>query len=98
MVILAAHAGLLDGCRATTHWGFAALLADRYPQVHVDPEPILIRSSETVWTAAGVTSGIDPALALVEDDHGTELAQAVARWLVLPLRRSGGQTQFAAPV
>jgi transcriptional regulator GlxA family with amidase domain len=51
-----------------------------------------------VWTAAGVTSGIDLALALVEDDHGTELAQTVARWLVLPLRRLGGQTQFAAPV
>lgn len=95
---LAAGAGLLDGCRATTHWGYADRLATRYPLVHVDPEPIFVRSSEKVWTAAGVTSGIDLALALVEDDHGTELAQAVARWLVLPLRRSGGQTQFAAPV
>ena len=66
--------------------------------MHVDPEPIFVRSSDKVWTAAGVTSGIDLALALVEDDHGTEVAQTVARWLVLPLRRSGGQTQFAAPV
>lgn len=95
---LAAGAGLLDGCRATTHWSYADQLAVRYPQVQVDPEPIFIRSSEQVWTAAGVSSGIDLALALVEEDHGTELAQAVARWLVLPLRRSGGQTQFAAPV
>ena len=95
---LAAGAGLLDGCRATTHWSYAAQLAAQYPDVDVDPEPIFVRSSEKVWTAAGVTSGIDLALALVEDDHGTELAQTVARWLVLPLRRSGGQTQFAAPV
>lgn len=95
---LAAGAGLLDGCRATTHWGYADQLAQRYPAVHVDPEPIFVRSSDKVWTAAGVTSGIDLALALVEEDHGTELAQTVARWLVLPLRRSGGQSQFAAPV
>jgi transcriptional regulator GlxA family with amidase domain len=57
-----------------------------------------VRSSETVWTAAGVASGIDLALSLVEDDHGTDSAQAVARWMVLYLRRPGGQTQFAAPV
>lgn len=57
-----------------------------------------MRSSQKVWTAAGVTAGIDLALALVEDDHGTEIAQTVARWLVLYLRRPGGQTQFAAPV
>lgn len=95
---LAAEAGLLDGCRATTHWAFAGRLAREFPRVNVDPDPIFIRSSETVWTAAGVTSGIDLALALVEDDHGTEVAQTVARWLVLYLRRPGGQTQFAAPV
>ncbi|WP_099023890.1 GlxA family transcriptional regulator [Mycolicibacterium palauense] len=95
---LAAEAGLLDGCRATTHWAYARRLAQRYPAVHVDPEPIFVRSSERVWTAAGVTAGIDLALALVEDDHGTEVAQTVARWLVLYLRRPGGQTQFAAPV
>ncbi|MBW0016195.1 MAG: GlxA family transcriptional regulator [Mycobacterium sp.] len=95
---LAAEAGLLDGRRATTHWAFARRLAREFPAVDVDPDPIFIRSAETVWTAAGVTAGIDLALALVEDDHGTEVAQTVARWLVLYLRRPGGQTQFAAPV
>jgi len=95
---LAAEAGLLDGCRATTHWAFAGRLAEEFPNVDVDPDPIFVRSSETVWTAAGVTAGIDLALSLVEDDHGTDVAQTVARWLVLYLRRPGGQTQFAAPV
>jgi transcriptional regulator GlxA family with amidase domain len=95
---LAAAAGLLDGRRATTHWAFADRLAREFPAVDVDPEPIFVRSSDTVWTAAGVTSGIDLALSLVEDDHGTEVAQTVARWLVMYLRRPGGQTQFAAPV
>jgi transcriptional regulator GlxA family with amidase domain len=95
---LAAQAGLLDGCRATTHWAYADKLAREFPSVDVDPDPIFIRSSPTMWTAAGVSAGIDLALALVEEDHGTEVAQTVARWLVLPLRRPGGQTQFAAPV
>ena len=95
---LAAQAGLLDGCRATTHWAFADKLAREFPAVIVDPDPIFIRSSPTMWTAAGVSAGIDLALALVEEDHGTEVAQTVARWLVLHLRRPGGQTQFAAPV
>jgi transcriptional regulator GlxA family with amidase domain len=95
---LAAEAGLLDGCPATTHWAFADRLAREFPSVAVDPEPIFVRSSERVWTAAGVTAGIDLALSLVEDDHGTDVAQTVARWLVLYLRRPGGQTQFAAPV
>lgn len=96
--MLAAEAGLLDGCPATTHWAYADLMAREYPAVAVDPEPIFVRSSASVWTSAGVTAGIDLALALVEDDHGTEVAQNVARWLVLYLRRPGGQTQFAAPV
>src|ERR1700742_1534884 len=95
---LAAEARLLDGCRATTHWAFAERLAREVPAVDVDPDPIFIRSSATVWPAAGVTAGIDLALSLVEDDHGTEVAQTVARWMVLYLRRPGGQTQFAAPV
>ena len=95
---LAAQAGLLDGCRATTHWAYADQLAREFPAVVVDPDPIFIRSSPTMWTAAGVSAGIDLALALVEEDHGTEVAQTVARWLVLHLRRPGGQTQFAAPV
>ena len=94
----AAQAGLLNGCRATTHWAFADRLAREFPAVDVDPDPIFVRSSPTVWTSAGVTAGIDLALALVEDDHGTVVAQTVARWLVLYLRRPGGQTQFAAPV
>jgi transcriptional regulator GlxA family with amidase domain len=95
---LAAHAGLIDGCVATTHWAFAGQMASEFPSVTVDPEPIFVRSSERVWTAAGVTAGIDLALSLVEDDYGTDVAQTVARWLVLYLRRPGGQTQFAAPV
>ena len=95
---LAAQAGLLDGCTATTHWAFADRLAREFPAVTVDREPIFLRSSDKVWTAAGVTAGIDLSLALVEDDYGTEIAQTVARYLVLYLRRPGGQTQFAAPV
>jgi transcriptional regulator GlxA family with amidase domain len=95
---LAAEAGLLDGCRVTTHWAFAGRLAREFPSIDVDPDPIFVRSSDALWTAAGVTAGIDLALSLVEDDHGTEVAQTVARWLVLYLRRPGGQTQFAAPV
>ncbi|ORV54095.1 transcriptional regulator [Mycolicibacter engbaekii] len=94
---LAAQAGLLDGCRATTHWAFAEALARQFPAVTVDPEPIFLRSSDTVWTAAGVTAGIDLSLTLVEEDLGTEVAQTAARWLVLYLRRPGGQSQFAAP-
>ena len=95
---LAAQAGLLDGCTATTHWSSARRMADEFPSVAVNPDPIFVRSSERVWTAAGVTAGIDLALSLVEDDYGTDIAQTVARYLVLYLRRPGGQTQFAAPV
>jgi transcriptional regulator GlxA family with amidase domain len=95
---LAAEAGLLDGCPATTHWAYAGQMAREFPSVAVDPEPIFVRSSESVWTAAGVTAGIDLALSLVEDDYGTEAAQTIARYLVLYLRRPGGQTQFAAPM
>jgi transcriptional regulator GlxA family with amidase domain len=95
---LAAQAGLLDGCPATTHWAFAGRMAREFPSIAVDPEPIFVRSSDKVWTAAGVTAGIDLALSLVEDDYGTDAAQTVARWLVMYLRRPGGQTQFAAPV
>jgi transcriptional regulator GlxA family with amidase domain len=95
---LAAEAGLLDGCRVTTHWAFAGRLAREFPAIDVDADPIFVRSSNTIWTAAGVAAGIDLALSLVEDDHDTEVAQTVARMLVLYLRRPGGQTQFAAPV
>ena len=95
---IAAQAGLLDGCVATTHWAFAGQMASEFPSITVDPDPIFVRSSDQVWTAAGVTAGIDLALSLVEDDYGTDVAQTVARWMVLYLRRPGGQTQFAAPV
>jgi transcriptional regulator GlxA family with amidase domain len=94
---LLAEAGLLDGRRATTHWARAGRLAREHPDVDVDPEPIWIRDGN-VWTSAGVTAGIDVALALVEDDHGVDVAETVARWLVMFLRRPGGQSQFAAPV
>ena len=95
--LLAAEAGLLDGRRATTHWARADELARRFPAVEVDADPIYLRDGR-VWTSAGVTAGIDLALALVEEDLGTEVAQIVARWLVMFLHRPGGQTQFATPV
>jgi transcriptional regulator GlxA family with amidase domain len=92
-----AAAGLLDGRRVTTHWASAQELARDYPAVDVDPDPLFLKDGQ-VWTSAGVTSGIDLALALVEADLGTTVAQTVARWLVLYLRRSGGQSQFAGEV
>jgi transcriptional regulator GlxA family with amidase domain len=92
---LLAEAGLLDGRRATTHWSACAALARRYPRVRVDPDPIFVRDGAVV-TSAGVTSGMDLALALVEEDHGREVALGVARWLVLFLKRPGGQAQFSA--
>lgn len=94
---LAAQAGLLDGHTVTTHWARAQLLAAEFPELDVDPDPIFTRAGN-VWTSAGVTAGIDMALAMVEEDLGSEVAQTVARWLVMFLRRPGGQTQFAAPV
>jgi transcriptional regulator GlxA family with amidase domain len=94
---LAAGAGLLDGRRVTTHWARAEELATEFPLLEVDPDPIYIRDGK-FWTSAGVTAGIDLALALVQDDLGVEVAQTVARWLVMFLHRPGGQTQFASPV
>ncbi|MGH3638100.1 MAG: GlxA family transcriptional regulator [Myxococcota bacterium] len=94
---LAAEAGLLDGHEVTTHWAFAEQLAHRYPNVHVNANRMFVRSSKRTWTAAGISAGMDLALALVEADHGTEVAKSVARWLVLALRRPGGQGQFAGP-
>lgn len=90
-----AAAGLLDGRRATTHWGRAAELARTYPQVHVEPDRIFIRDG-SVWTSAGVTAGIDLALALVADDLGEDIAKRTAQQLVVYYRRPGGQTQFSA--
>jgi transcriptional regulator GlxA family with amidase domain len=92
-----AAAGLLDGLSATTHWRHAPTLADHYPAVDVRSDPIYLRQGR-IWTSAGVTAGIDMALALVEADHGVDLAQRIARELVVFLRRPGGQSQFAGPV
>jgi transcriptional regulator GlxA family with amidase domain len=94
---LAARAGLLDGHRVTTHWARAGELAAGYPAVEVDADPIYVRDGR-VWSSAGVTAGIDLALALVEEDLGSDVSQLIARWLVMFLHRPGGQTQFAAPV
>ena len=90
-----AAAGLLDGRRATTHWAAAAELAKRYPAVEVDPESIYLRDGP-VWTSAGVTAGMDLALALVERDLDRDAALTIARHLVLFLRRPGNQSQFSA--
>ena len=92
---LLASAGLLDGKRATTHWKWAAELAERFTHTTVDPDPIYIRDGNT-YTTAGVTAGMDLALALVEEDLGSPMALKVARELVLYLRRAGGQSQFSA--
>ena len=92
---LLAAAGLLDGRRATTHWNWCQRLARAYPQVDVDPDPIFVRDGH-VYTSAGVTAGMDLALALVEEDYGPEIALRIARNLVLFVRRPGSQSQFSA--
>ncbi|MDX2603912.1 GlxA family transcriptional regulator [Streptomyces caniscabiei] len=93
--ILLAEAGFLDGRRATTHWAYCDTLARRHPAVEVDPDPIFVRDGH-IATSAGVTAGIDLALALVEEDIGREAALAIARHLVVFLRRPGNQAQFSA--
>lgn len=92
---LLAAAGLLNGKRATTHWGAAGTLRRNYPQVAVDSDCIFIED-DNVWTSAGITAGIDLALALVERDHGFGVARQVAQGLVVYHRRPGGQRQFSA--
>lgn len=94
---LLAAAGRCTNRRVTTHWAWAAELAHRHPDLDVDPDSIWIRDGP-LWTSAGVTAGIDLALAMVEEDCGADVAQQVARHMVVPVRRSGGQTQFSAPV
>lgn len=89
-----AQAGLLSGRRATTHWNDARLMARAFRDVTVDPDAIFVRDGN-VFTSAGISSGIDLALALVEMDYGTELVRNVARWLVVYLKRAGGQSQFS---
>jgi transcriptional regulator GlxA family with amidase domain len=91
---LLAAAGLLDGRRVTTHWAGCAELAQRFPTLTVEPDRIYVRDGAVI-TSAGVTAGIDLALALVEEDHGVEVARTVARWLVVFLQRPGGQSQFS---
>lgn len=93
--ILLARAGLLDGRRCTTHWAYCATLARDHPAVRVEADPIFVRDG-TVSTSAGVTAGIDLALALVEEDLGRDTALRVARHLVVFLRRPGNQAQFSA--
>jgi transcriptional regulator GlxA family with amidase domain len=93
--MLLACAGLLDGRRATTHWNWCQTLIKHAPRADVDPDPIFVRD-ENVYTSAGVTAGMDLALALVEEDYGSRLALQVARNLVLYLRRPGSQSQFSA--
>jgi transcriptional regulator GlxA family with amidase domain len=88
-------AGVLQGRRVATHWKFCTELAERYPTARVEPDPIFLCDGP-VWTSAGVTAGIDLALALVEQDLGRQLALAVARYLVVFLKRPGGQAQFSA--
>ncbi|WP_026621982.1 transcriptional regulator GlxA family with amidase domain (plasmid) [Ensifer sp. WSM1721] len=90
-----AESGLLDGRRATTHWAFARQLQERFPAVRVEEDRIFIVDG-SVWTSAGMTASIDLALAMIEKDHGQNVARSVARKLVVYHRRAGGQSQFSA--
>jgi len=94
---LMAEAGLLDGHTVVTHWGACGRLANEFPALHVDPEPIFIRNG-AVYSAAGKTAGIDLALALVEEDLGRDWALEVSRYMVVHLKRPGGQSQFSVPL
>jgi transcriptional regulator GlxA family with amidase domain len=92
---LLAECGLLDGRRATSHWDFCDRLAQNYPAITVEPDRIFVRD-DYILTSGGVTSGIDMALSIVEEDWGSDLALMVARYLVVFLKRPGGQSQFSA--
>lgn len=89
-----AELGLLDNLRATTHWMGCQALKDRYPKINVEPDAIYIKEGN-IWTSAGVTSGMDLALGLIEEDYDHELAMKIARNLVMYMQRSGGQSQFS---
>jgi transcriptional regulator GlxA family with amidase domain len=91
------HAGLLDGRSCTTHWAFIEVFARRFAMANVTPDAVFVQDGN-IWTSAGVTAGIDLALALVEADLGAHVAQTVARWLVMFSRRPGGQSQFSTAV
>ncbi|WP_027584148.1 GlxA family transcriptional regulator [Bradyrhizobium sp. Ai1a-2] len=90
-----AEAGLLDGRRATTHWQRTKHFLSAYPKVKLEPDRIFTRD-DNIWTSAGITAGIDLALAMITEDYGEEIAQKTARHLVLYHRRSGGQSQFSS--
>ena len=92
---LLASTGILAGRSAATHWSSTSELQQRFPDIKVDPESIYVTDGKC-WTSAGVTTGIDMALALVEEDHGRDVAMAIARRLVVYMRRPGHQTQFSA--
>jgi len=93
--LLLAEAGLLSGRRATTHWNWCRRLADTHPDIQVEADPIFVRDGP-VWSSAGVTAGMDMALAMIEADYGAELALRTARELVMFVKRPGGQAQFSA--
>ena len=90
-----AEAGLLDGRRATTHWQRTRQFLSQYPKVKLEPDQIFVRDGE-IWSSAGISAGIDLALAMVAEDLGDEIAKKAARQLVLYHRRSGGQSQFSS--
>lgn len=92
-----AATGLLDKHRATTHWGWARQLQDKHPAISVTPDAIYVNEGK-LWTSAGVTAGIDLTLALIEQDYGYRVAIAVARRLVVFMKRPGGQAQFSVPL
>ncbi len=92
---LLAEAGILDGKRAVTHWYHCDALAERYPRVRVETDPIFVRDGN-VFTSAGVTAGMDLALSLVEMDHGRDIALTAARDMVMFMKRPGGQAQYSA--
>jgi transcriptional regulator GlxA family with amidase domain len=92
-----AEIGLLNKCRVVTHWRACAQLAQEFPEVCVDPEPLFIQAGK-IWTTAGVTAGIDLTLALIEQDHSAALATNVARRLVVYMKRPGGQRQYSEPL
>jgi transcriptional regulator GlxA family with amidase domain len=94
---LLAASGQLDGCRVATHWAWAERLQRQYKALDVDATPLFIREGK-IWTSAGVTSGIDMSLALIEEDYGHEIAIQIARQLVVFFKRAGGQAQFSVPL
>jgi transcriptional regulator GlxA family with amidase domain len=95
--LILSRAGVLDGRTAVTHWAACDELRRMNPQCRVEDDRIFVRDGN-VWTSAGVSTGIDLALAMVEEDHGAQLALEISRWLVVYLRRPGGQSQFSAPL